>query len=126
MGGLLRLIFILKSLSFFPCTGKQQALEIRVGDVEPTNTGNILKNSLCKYVDSPLRAGPLNNVVCDSPLHGRYITVQRMDNSTEAVLGICEVTPHLSPSGELLVGELLPAIAATAGVFLAWFTSTNS
>ena len=63
-----------------------------MGNTEPTDAASILSNPLCKYYGG-VSDSASNTISCQTTLSGRYITIQIMDDTGNAILTLCDVTP---------------------------------
>lgn len=71
--------------------GRLAYIEVRVGNTEPTGDATTMSgNALCTYVSGSLPAGA-QELTCDTPLQGRFITIQIMSSNPQSILTVCEV-----------------------------------
>ena len=74
------------TLTSFVTASTQRELAISVGYRNIT-----AGNSLCQYYAGPMKSRETRRFDCDNPIYGRFVFIQRIGNTIEKVLCLCEV-----------------------------------
>ena len=82
-----------------------QKFDIRVG-----HSRNWTDNALCHYHEEPVPEGHTQELVCDIPTYGRYVSV-----SQQAQLTICEAEVYGYAEGKYITGLILGWRLASEG-----------
>ena len=69
----------------FPAT-TQRDLTITVGYRNSTNA-----NDICRFYAGPMTSGETRRLICDNPIFGHFVFIQRTGNVTAKSLALCEV-----------------------------------